>query len=694
MEKKQPVKGSVDFKRTDTYNSKACPRPKKRESPVNVPTKSENGRKQNAPRGKSYDKRPRPRGSYRECAMGGKEDSRLEESNAEVGSVFLPGSKKHNLNHLLNFHYAPRDANRQSSNRGNRKPHGLIYTNTHKHNKELFLQSNCQFVVKSDGDYTPYLVDPDIPICWDFIEQINVRVSEPLTCPICLGETVAGRITRCGHTYCWPCLLRYFSLAEETSRPCPICFQPIDRNNLKSVQGVWHNHVPVGDEITMKLMRRKRGSTFVELAPPLGPVLNPMQKSADRLFSVSEQEPSTLFSKLLSASPREVIEIILRERHELNSELSDDLEHPEFILEALHLLDRREAALPAVNVVEDIIVEDKPSAIQIDAEPENIVNINNDPEIFTFDNCSNTLNDSVNNIDELSPVIVTENSPNIETDSIIEKPNVNDNCFYFYQAADGQAIFLHGLDIRIIEASWGSLSLAPRELKGIILERASGSVGAECRRRLRCLQHLPIHCPYDFVEVNLKPPFVTHDALKLFKGELEDRKRHRHKRARDEKRRERVISQKEQVIMGHIPSLEININSEVHFPAYQPDLELTPPASDWKWEGSVDSSPGPSSDGGVSFAKMASAEGTWKARPARPLPTAVKIQSDCDDSENECAPPSEFNFNIADYLSAAVTKVAISSAQEESSNKDGKKKKKHKAKVLFTTGIQHRTTFE
>lgn len=56
--------------------------------------------------------------------------------------------------------------------------------------------------------------------------------------------------------------------------------------------------------------------------------------------------------------------------------------------------------------------------------------------------------------------------------------------------------------------------------------------------------------------------------------------------------------------MGHIPSLEININSEVHFPAYQPDLELTPPTSDWKWEGSVESSPGPSNDGGVSFAKV------------------------------------------------------------------------------------------
>lgn len=61
----------------------------------------------------------------------------------------------------------------------------------------------------------------------------NVRVSEPLLCPICLGEAVAGRITRCGHAYCWPCLLHYFALSEDSQRPCPICFQPIDKRHLR-----------------------------------------------------------------------------------------------------------------------------------------------------------------------------------------------------------------------------------------------------------------------------------------------------------------------------------------------------------------------------------------------------------------------------------------------------------------------------
>lgn len=39
------------------------------------------------------------------------EDIYLEQ--AEWDSVMVPGSKKHNLNHLLNFHYAPRDRDLQ-----------------------------------------------------------------------------------------------------------------------------------------------------------------------------------------------------------------------------------------------------------------------------------------------------------------------------------------------------------------------------------------------------------------------------------------------------------------------------------------------------------------------------------------------------------------------------------------------------
>lgn len=71
-----------------------------------------------------------------------------EAEEAEYGSVFVQGSKKQNMNHLLNFHYAPRSGavnsfNWRSSHGGGGRGSGrwLPTTHRHKYNKEHFLQA-------------------------------------------------------------------------------------------------------------------------------------------------------------------------------------------------------------------------------------------------------------------------------------------------------------------------------------------------------------------------------------------------------------------------------------------------------------------------------------------------------------------------------------------------------------------------
>lgn len=68
----------------------------------------------------------------------------------EFGSVSVPGSKKQNLNHLLNFHYAPREGVMPGFGHWRSSPPGLgrhnparwlTYTHKHKYNKEQFLQA-------------------------------------------------------------------------------------------------------------------------------------------------------------------------------------------------------------------------------------------------------------------------------------------------------------------------------------------------------------------------------------------------------------------------------------------------------------------------------------------------------------------------------------------------------------------------
>lgn len=73
------------------------------------------------------------------------ENAELFASNFEfeLNSVYLPGSKKQNLNHLLNFNYTPRERNDSMTfmRSGNISKGGHAYVKRIKYNKEQFLQA-------------------------------------------------------------------------------------------------------------------------------------------------------------------------------------------------------------------------------------------------------------------------------------------------------------------------------------------------------------------------------------------------------------------------------------------------------------------------------------------------------------------------------------------------------------------------
>ena len=85
-------------------------------------------------------------------------------------------------------------------------------------------------MVKSSGDYAVHLADPDTLVNWDLIEQVVLKTTETVpSCPICLYAPKAAKITRCGHVFCWPCILHYLALSDHAWRKCPICFEAIHK---------------------------------------------------------------------------------------------------------------------------------------------------------------------------------------------------------------------------------------------------------------------------------------------------------------------------------------------------------------------------------------------------------------------------------------------------------------------------------
>ena len=63
----------------------------------------------------------------------------ISEDEFEVGSVFNAGSKKQNLNHLLNFQFEPRSSRKQQGGKNRRR--NVSGAKKPKYNKEQYLQA-------------------------------------------------------------------------------------------------------------------------------------------------------------------------------------------------------------------------------------------------------------------------------------------------------------------------------------------------------------------------------------------------------------------------------------------------------------------------------------------------------------------------------------------------------------------------
>lgn len=134
----------------------------------------------------------------------------LDEYVAKSGSY-----KNQSANHLLAFTYKDEEAaNYNGIRRGGnfyggrrRNHHGSQYLT-----KEHQVQASLKFIVKKEKDYLLNLYDPNELVEWKDVVSVvyNMANAEDVQCPICLenlNQMVTPKITKCGHIYCWPCVL-------------------------------------------------------------------------------------------------------------------------------------------------------------------------------------------------------------------------------------------------------------------------------------------------------------------------------------------------------------------------------------------------------------------------------------------------------------------------------------------------------
>lgn len=249
-----------------------------------------------------------------------------------------------------------------------------------------------------------------------------------------------------------------------------------------SVVSFLHPPLNVNDTITFKLMKRLRGSLLAY------PIDHDVPAEENALYNMREIDSNGVYSKLVLADRSQVMAIIERESAELHAQLSEDEDCPEkcFIEQAITLLKDREGFVLESRIAEGVrglsVVEEEAAKIEEGGEEAT----GGEPE-----------------------------SIGVEDLDVSQQPG---KYHYFYQASDGQHIYVHAVNVRMLEHTYGSLEQSPRIIVGKIVEKEGGSMTEELRKRLRYLQHLPVTCQFEVAEILLKPPFVSKETVDHFKG--------------------------------------------------------------------------------------------------------------------------------------------------------------------------------
>lgn len=426
--------------------------------------------------------------------------------------------------------------------------------------------------MKANVNYASNVVAANELVDWPNIEQIHFfGSSEDPQCPICLYPPVAAKMTRCGHVYCWPCILHYLALSEKNAwRKCPICYDAVHIDHLKSAVSKPHRNYSCDEHVTFQLMCRQKDSLHVHRTQTLFD-----DASDDRYPNMSDDYEKIKHSKLVLAKPHEILTIIERERTELECQLAADNIDPAdsmFVKQALDLLDGREKAICAQIQGESERLTSR-SVRRVDDLPLNKLNLNAQAKEFVpfggQDDCETiSVTESIdsNQIFDSTELNLAISDIDIATSSTTS----NSARFYFYQANDGQHLYLHPINARMLQAMFGSLEHAPHTIAGRIVQKETFSMSDDERKRFKYLLHLPVTCQFDVVEIEFdQVNLISNAVASKFRDELQQRQKMRQKRARDERRREKCIDVENDRLIGKIiySDVQIDVTSDQQFPS-------------------------------------------------------------------------------------------------------------------------------
>ncbi|KAI7708992.1 hypothetical protein KC353_g10673 [Hortaea werneckii] len=540
---------------------------------------------------------PRNNQSAKPKHKSGKKFQVLDDDEQAAMHAIGRRGKQADITHLMNIALPPRpsqgrDYHRHSYN-GPRGGKGR-YNNTwglgsgyHAVDKARYIHANYRFIVDPRGDYTAQATDADVHLDWAQVMQVIASSkSQAASCPICLGDTTAPRMAKCGHIFCLPCLIRYMHSDDDVRPPghekkarwkkCPICWDSVYISETRPVR--WYigqeNSPPrEGNDIVLRLIKRRTGNTLAMPRESADPVSKgdavPWYHAAEvmdyaRVMKGSEEYMTQQYDEYMTA-----VEALAQE---------DELmfgEDGEWTARALRFLHDAKDKVKGIGnppaqpkKPEQLAQTKQPEAqqrppIQFNEGQEGV------PDMYALKQASNAPSAPVASDANKQPEAPasSENTTNAtgniprtihEMRLPPEKPQPAE--YLFYQAL--QHYYLSPLDIRILKSAFTSYHLFPSSILPRVERVSSGHVvDDELRKRVKYLSHLPYGCEVGFLEcdwTDTVPPHVLHE----FKPMLDRRRRRAdEKEAREEKERVRIEKAEEREI-AHIKRKRPSVPAE------------------------------------------------------------------------------------------------------------------------------------